>query len=282
MTSLQAKKKVIKEIDVQKKISQMKQAVILAGGKGKRLKKISRNFPKPMMPLFGKPLLEYQIEQCVINNIKDIKILVYYKSKFIIDYFGDGSDFGASIEYIKESQSRGTAGALIDSLSHLDDTFLVIYGDTFFDIDLKAFWNFHKRSSSDVSILLHPNDHPYDSDLVELNSKMMIKKIHNYPHKKGWKKNLVNAAMYIFNKNKLKLLKLKKKKPDIAKNLFPLMLSRKNKIKGYLSTEYIKDAGTVERFNKIKNDIKKKIVKSLLRANKKTAIFMDRDGTINQ
>lgn len=260
----------------------MKQAVILAGGQGKRLKKYSGKLPKPMVHLFGKPLLQYQIEQCVANNIRKIKLLVCYQSEIIMDYFGNGSNFGASIEYIVEKQPRGTAGALIDSLSFLDEEFLVIYGDLFFDVDLKSFWNFHKNNSSDATIFVHPNDHPYDSDLVELDSKMIVKKIYNYPHNKGWKKNLVNAALYILKKDKLYGFKLRKKKPDIAKNLFPLMLNNKKKISGYISSEYIKDAGTVDRFNKIKKDIKLGIVNSLKKKTKKAAIFIDRDGTINK
>ncbi|MDC0236197.1 HAD-IIIA family hydrolase [Candidatus Pelagibacter sp.] len=260
----------------------MKQAVILAGGQGKRLKKYSGKLPKSMVSLLGKPILQYQIEQCVANNIKNIKLLVCYQSKIIIDYFGDGSNFGASIEYIIEKQPRGTAGALIDCLDYLDDVFLVIYGDLFFDVDLKSFWNFHKNNSSDATIFLHPNNHPYDSDLVDLNSKMRVNKIYSYPHDKSWKKNLVNAAIYILNKKKLYGLKFRKKKPDIAKNLFPLMLNQKKKISGYISTEYIRDAGTVDRFNKIKKDIKSGIVKSLKKKTKKAAIFIDRDGTINR
>ena len=130
----------------------MKQAVILLGGLGKRLKKFSGRLPKSMVSLLGKPILEYQIRQCVANNIKNIKLLVGYKSKFIIDYFGDGAKFGASIGYIEENKPKGTAGALINSLRYLNDNFLVIYGDTFFDIDLKSFWSFHKRNSSEIWI----------------------------------------------------------------------------------------------------------------------------------
>lgn len=260
----------------------MRQAVILAGGLGKRFKKISGKLPKPMVPLFDKPILEHQIQQCVANNIKNIKLLVGYKSKFIIDYFGNGRKFGASIEYIVENEPKGTAGALINSLPHLNDVFLVIYGDTFFDIDLKSFWNFHRKHSSDATIFLHPNDHPHDSDLVELNSNMTVKKIHSYPHNSRWKQNLVNAALYVFNKNVLMDLKLSKKKKDIAKNLFPMMLRRKKKINGYISTEYIKDVGTVKRFNNIKRDVELGIVKSLKKNHKKIAVFIDRDGTINE
>ena len=121
----------------------MKQVVILAGGKGTRLKEVSGDLPKPMVPVLGKPLLKHLIEQCTKYGITDFKLLVSYKREVIEDYFGNGSQYGASIEYIVEDIPRGTAGALMDALPGLNDQFLVVYGDTFFDIDLGAFWTFH-------------------------------------------------------------------------------------------------------------------------------------------
>ena len=110
----------------------MKQAVILAGGKGTRLKEVSGNLPKPMVPVLGKPLLQYLIEQCVEYGISNIKLLVSYKKEVIEDYFGDGDQYGATIQYIVEDIPRGTAGALMDTLPELDEQFLVVYGDSFF------------------------------------------------------------------------------------------------------------------------------------------------------
>jgi len=260
----------------------MKQAVILAGGKGTRLKEVSGDLPKPMVPVLGTPLLECLIEQCVRYDILDIKLLVSFKREVIEGYFGDGSDFGVSIQYIVEEVPRGTAGALIDALPELDEHFLVIYGDTFFDIDLGAFWEFHQDHGGDVSIFLHPNDHPYDSDLVEVNSDFLVHKIHPYPHDLQWRQNLVNAAIYIFNKNALKKIELDLGKPDISKELFPLMLESEKKLYGYISTEYIKDMGTPKRLSKVELDINTGKVKSLKRQTPKVAIFLDRDGTINQ
>ena len=260
----------------------MNQAVILAGGKGSRLKTVSDNLPKSMVPIEGKPLLQYLIEQCVLYNILDIKILVSYKKEFIKNYFGDGSKFGVVIKYIVEDSPKGTAGALINALPELNEHFIVIYGDTFFDIDLREFSNFHFDKEGDVSIFLHPNDHPYDSDLVEVNSNFLVQNIHPYPHNNQWRQNLVNAAIYIFNKNSLNEIQLTSKRPDIAKDLFPQMLLLKKKIYGYISTEYIKDMGTPERLSKVKRDIKSGKVESLKKKNPKIAIFLDRDGTINK
>jgi D,D-heptose 1,7-bisphosphate phosphatase len=260
----------------------MKQVVILAGGKGTRLKEVSGNLPKPMVLVLGKPLLQYLIEQCVEYGISNIKLLVSYKNKVIENYFGDGNQYGANIQYIAEDIPRGTAGALIDALPELDEKFLVVYGDTFFDIDLGSFWKFHQDQAGDASIFLHPNDHPHDSDLVEIDSALQVQKIHPYPHDNQWRQNLVNAAVYMFNKNALQGIDLVSDRPDIAKELFPLMLESKKKLYGYISTEYIKDMGTPKRLSKVETDINSGKVKSLKKQTPKVAIFLDRDGTINQ
>jgi NDP-sugar pyrophosphorylase family protein len=251
----------------------MKQAVILVGGKGTRLKEVSGNLPKPMVPVLGKPLLQYLIEQCVEYGISNIKLLVSYKKEVIEDYFGDGSQYGATIQYIVEDIPRGTAGALMDALPELDEQFLVVYGDTFFDIDLGSFWKFHQDQAGDASIFLHPNDHPHDSDLVEVDSDLQVQKIHPYPHDNQWRQNLVNAAVYMFNKNALHGVDFVSDRPDIAKELFPLMLESKKKLYGYISTEYIKDMGTPKRLSKVERDIDFGKVKSLKKQMPKTAIF---------
>jgi D,D-heptose 1,7-bisphosphate phosphatase len=260
----------------------MKQAVILAGGKGSRLKSISGDLPKSMVPIFGIPLLRYIIEQCVFYKILDIKLLVSYKNEVIENYFGDGHQFGVSIQYIVEDIPRGTAGALIDALPELDEQFLVVYGDTFFDIDLSAFWEFHQNQEGDISIFVHPNDHPHDSDLIEIGPSFQVQKIHPYPHDRQWRQNLVNAAVYMFNKNALKGVNFISDRPDIAKELFPMMLESEKTLYGYISTEYIKDMGTPKRLSKVEKDINSGKVKSLKKQTPKIAIFLDRDGTINQ
>jgi len=260
----------------------VKQVVILAGGKGTRLKDASMGLPKPMVQILEKPLLQHLIEQCVEYNLLDIKLLVSYKKELIIDFFGNGKKFGVNIQYFSEDTPRGTAGALLDVLPELNNQFLVIYGDTFFEIDLGSLWKFHQDQMADASIFLHPNDHPYDSDLVEIDSNFQVQKIHPYPHDEKWRRNLVNAAVYMFNKQALEGFDFAYSKPDIAKDLFPLMLKNRKKIYGYLSTEYIKDMGTPDRLSKVERDINSGKVKLLNKQTPKSAIFLDRDGVINK
>jgi D,D-heptose 1,7-bisphosphate phosphatase len=260
----------------------VKQAVILAGGKGTRLKSVSGDFPKPMVPILGKPVLQHLIEQCANYGFLDLHLLVSYKFEVIEEFFGDGSQFGLSIQYHKEEVPMGTAGALLNLMPQLNERFLVLYGDTYFEIDLSRFWDFHEVSNGDVSLFLHPNDHPQDSDLVEVDNNFRITAIHGYPHGDEWRRNLVNAALYVVNKSCMINVKLQSERPDIAKVLFPFLLQSCCKLHGYISTEYIKDMGTPERLSAIEHDIISGKVESLKQTSKKKAIFLDRDGVLNQ
>jgi D,D-heptose 1,7-bisphosphate phosphatase len=258
-----------------------KQVVILAGGKGTRLKGISGDLPKPMVCILGKPLLQHLIEQCAKYGFLDIRLLVSYGAEVIKGYFGDGSQYGVSIKYHKEGTPRGTAGALLDIVSDLDDFFLVLYGDTYFDVNLSKIWSFHQENNADTTLFIHPNDHPYDSDLVEVDSDLKITTIHGYPHDKQWRRNLVNAAIYVVTRSALVGIEFSLKKIDIAKELFPLMIKNGKKLYGYLSTEYIRDMGTPERLYGVERDIHSGKVVKLKYTTKKRAFFLDRDGVVN-
>jgi histidinol-phosphate phosphatase family protein len=227
-------------------------------------------------------ILDYIISKCLEYGFIDIKILLCFESDVIKKQIGDGEKFGVKIEYFIEEFPLGTAGALAEIAPNLCDQFLVLYADTFFDIDLNEMWNFHNQKLADISIFLHPNDHPYDSDLVEANLSNKVTKIHAYPHNKVWKRNLVNAAMYVFNKNVFNNYRSTDKVTDIAKNLLPEMIEQRKEIYGYISTEYIKDMGTPERLLCVESDIKSGKVKRLRRSSLKPTIFIDRDGTINK
>ncbi len=261
----------------------MKQALILAGGKGTRLSNIDKNIPKPMVEISGKPLLLYQIELCRKFGFTNIYILIHHKGDVIKKYFGDGEKFKVKITYQEEKFPRGTAGAVIDLYEELDNDFLVLYGDTFLDIDLKTFFKSHIEKRVDATLFVHPNSHPYDSDLIELDTNNFIKKIHPYPHKSSeYKQNLVNAALYAINKKCLDIKLDDNESPDFAKDFFPQLLINKGKIIGYKSQEYIKDIGTPDRLDAVIKDLENNKVQKLSSSNKKIAIFLDRDGTINK
>lgn len=261
----------------------MKQAVIIAGGSGTRLKERLGDLPKPLIKINNIPLLQHQIEALKKYNIKNILILVCYKSEKIQEFCNLNKNWGLNIKCIDEGKQLGTAGAVLNVFNNLMDEFLVVYGDTFFDIDLEKFFKFHnKDKKASASIFLHPNDHPHDSDLVELDGHNNIIRFHNYPHDKDiYLPNLVNAAMYVIRKKSLEPFTSDLEIFDFCKHLFPKMLSLNFILKGYKSFEYIKDCGTPSRVDKVSIDIKTgKVSRSNLREKQKIVI-LDRDGTIN-
>ena len=160
----------------------MRQAVILAGGKGTRLAKKSLGLPKAMVKVNGVPVLEHIILECKKNRITKVTLLVSHKYEVIQDYFGDGSLWGVSLEYVIDNEARGTAHALLGCIDSLEEEFVVIYGDTYFNVNLRKMYSYHRTLNSDVTLFAHPNDHPFDSDLIEISENNKITNIHSYPH----------------------------------------------------------------------------------------------------
>lgn len=256
---------------------------ILAGGLGTRLKSRSGDLPKPMMQLAGKPLLQHQIELCRDYGFTHIALLVHHRSEAIRDYFTDGSAFGVHLTYAVETEPRGTAGALRDALALLADRFLVLYGDTYLDVNLCRFWQAHIKSKADATLFLHPNDHPQDSDLIEVDAEGRVISVLAYPHPEGREaRNLVNAALYVVEGQRLKPLIPAAGKSDLAKHTFPSLLAAGRRLVGYVSPEYIKDIGTPERIDKAERDIAVGLPERLSERQPRGAVFLDRDGTLNE
>jgi mannose-1-phosphate guanylyltransferase / phosphomannomutase len=253
---------------------------IIAGGNGTRLGRT--DLPKPMVPLNGKPILEYQIELAKRYGIYDIYILSGFMASSIIDFFGNGSKWGVNIQHIVEEKALGTAGAIKQLEPYINDRFMVFYGDTIMDINLKKMIDFDKKSTSLGTLLVHPNDHPYDSDLIEVDEGTdRILHFHSKPHDNSYKPNLVNAALYILSKDIFSYIPAETH-CDFGKNIFPSIIKQDEILYSYLSAEYIKDMGTPERLTKVEADLTNGKIKRLNNENKRKAIFIDRDGVINK
>ena len=274
----------------------MKQLVILAGGKGTRLKDRLGDLPKPMIPIGGKPLLEHQVELAKKYGFTDLVFFVHYRADLIEKHFGDGKKFGIKIHYVLEREPLGTAGAVLAGFEYLADRFLVMYGDTMVNVDLDRLWRAHEQHHADATLLLHPNDHPFDSDLVEVNADSRVVAFHNRPHAEGiWRQNLVNAGMYVLEKKPLApfqttwLAAPKRSEGgstehgsllDFGKGLFPQMLHRGANLFGYNSPEYIKDVGTPQRYDRICAELASGVIARSSFATPQRAVFLDRDGTL--
>ncbi|MBR10764.1 MAG: hypothetical protein CMP48_24165 [Rickettsiales bacterium] len=256
------------------------QAIILAGGKGTRLKQLTSEIPKPMIPIGGKPIIEHQINCLVENGIEKIIITVNHLKKPLIDFIED-RNWGIEIDFFEEEKPLGTAGAFPLMEKFLEEQFLVIYGDVMLDMDFVRFIKFHNDNSADASLVIHPNDHPYDSDLVETNDKNRIVAFHSKPHQDDiYYKNMVNAGVYLFQKRVIDHLP-GPVKSDFGKDIFPNWTDEL-KLYGYNTSEYLKDMGTPDRLSKVTEDFLSGKLKRRNLANPQKAIFLDRDGVLNE
>ena len=258
------------------------QVVILAGGFGTRMFSLFPDTPKVLVPVAGTPILEHNVVECHKYGYTQILIVLHFCAEKIIDYFGDGSRFGVNISYHIEAAPLGTGGALLAVKDRLSPTFLVLYADVFSDINLTRFSGFHLDNKGDISIVVHPNSHPHDSDLVIMDARNRVVSFSGHPHQKcGRLKNIVNAAVYLINKTALEGFVPSQNKFDIAQYMFPRLISTGIKIYGYRTVEYLKDMGTPERLIAVENDISMGVCKARCDRVERRAIFMDRDGTLN-
>ena len=258
-------------------------AVIMAGGKGSRLLSITNDeIPKPMVPVDGKPLLEYQVEKLKTYGIKKIVMIVGHLGEKIVDFFKDGKDFGVEIDYIFEKEPLGTAGAFYYLKDKIDaKDFMLVFGDIFFDMDFDRMEDFHFKNSALTTLLAHPNGHPYDSDLIQTDDTGRVigfDSKHNV--RDYWYDNMVNAGMYIINKRLLDLVK-EPVKTDFEKDILANQVKLGANIYAYHTPEYVKDVGTVDRINATVEELKSGLIQSKNLKNKQRAIFLDRDGTMN-
>lgn len=259
-------------------------AVILAGGKGKRLGKLTKNLPKPLIKITNKPLIEHQLSLLKSYGYSKIWILSGYLGEKITDYVGNGRKWGLNIKHIIEAKPLGTAGALKQLDGKINKDFVVFSGDIMLDIDLKRLVKFHKSKTGSVAtIVVHPNDHPFDSDLVDVDKNYKVTSFLIRRNKTQQKnlifRNLANAGVFIFS-SKIFIYIKSNEFSDLEKNILVKTLKKGEQIYAYNTQEYIKDMGTAKRLDIVRRDFKSGKIAKLNLKNKRKAIFLDRDGTI--
>ncbi len=257
-------------------------AVIMAGGKGTRLAGIVHDRPKPMALVGQKPILEYQLENLIRSNVRDITIVVGYLGEQIKEYFGDGSKWNVCISYLTEASPLGTAGALAELRNGIDEPFLLLFGDIMLDIDFQRFYDYHLKKHSIATLFVHPNSHPFDSDLLQIDDNN---------HVIAWKskksisdtdyQNLVNAGVYILNPEILAPLMIGEK-ADLERDILVPNIAEGKPVFAYRSTEYTKDMGTPDRLKSVEADLRSGICRARNLSQWQRCIFLDRDGTINR
>lgn len=258
-------------------------AVIQAGGMGTRMRLLTQDkLPKPMISLNGKPMIQWQIEELAENGFREIIIIVGHLGNQIEAYFQDGQAFGVHISYIWEKEPLGSAGALYYLREKLKtDSFVLVFGDVMFSLDWKRFINFHETHGKPVTVLAHPNSHPYDSDVLLVDGRNVVLGLDSKNNERTyWYANCVNAGLYILSGKILENI-LKPAKTDLENDiLMPLFTNRQ--VCAYRTPEYVKDVGTPERFKQAEKEQKNGVWNVKCLKKKQKCIFLDRDGTINQ
>ena len=223
------------------------QAVVMAGGKGTRLRPLTENIPKPMLPVGERPLLELIIGQLRDAGIQQVNITTHYKSEQIIDHFGNGSDFGVNLNYLSEDQPLGTAGAL-SLIEAPDEPLLVINGDILTGVDFQAIVAYHQDHEADMTVAVRKYDLqvPYGvvecegPDIISLNEKPVL----NF---------LVNAGIYLLQPTVAGLIP-NGEYLDMNELIAKLLASGK-RVVSYPVIEYWLDIGQVDDYERAKKDI---------------------------
>ncbi len=229
-------------------------AVIMAGGKGTRLRPLTINLPKPMVPLLDRPCMEYLIDLLKQHQIHDIAVTVQYLPQIIIRHFGDGSDFGVNMKIYEESVPLGTAGSVKNCGDFLDETFLVISGDGLTDFDLSDIMRFHKEKKAMVTIVMTKVDAPLEYGVVITEKDGRIS---HFLEKPSWSEvfaDTVNTGIYVIEPEVLQLFE-KGQEFDFSKDLFPLMLANNMPIYGYIAEGYWSDIGSLQQYRQTQFDM---------------------------
>ena len=223
--------------------------MILAAGEGTRLRPLTDNLPKPMVPLHGKPLLEYTIEWLKSDGISEIAMNLHHCPEAIVNHFGDGTKWGVQITYSLEEELLGTAGAVKKLEWFFDNTFIVIYGDNLSNCDLNRLYDFHCQKGGVGTIVLFEREDTSSSGIVQLGDDARVTSFLEKPGKAESFSNLINAGIYILETSVLKYIP-ERQSYDFGRELFPQLLSAGEKLYGYVMSaeEQLYWADTMESY----------------------------------
>lgn len=219
------------------------QAVLMAGGKGTRLLPLTVYRPKPMIPFFNKPMMEYILRNLIEAGVEEVFVLVGYLKERIMNYFGDGSEYGIEIHYSNgENINLGTAGATKKVVDKINDTFIVASSDVLTNLNLMELFEFHKKKKALATIALSQVEDPTQYGVAIVDSGNRILRFKEKPKPEEAFSNLVNAGIYVFEPEVFDLVP-KGENFDYSLNLFPKMLEENLPLYGFPFKEYWNDVG---------------------------------------
>jgi len=240
--------------------AQKMKAVIMAGGEGTRLRPLTCNRPKPMVPVAGRPVMEHIVRLLKTHGIDDVAVTLQYLPDHIMEYFGDGSDFSVRMRYYIENKPLGTAGSVKNAEDFLDETFIVISGDALTDIDLTKAVSFHREKGAMATLVLKRVDVPLEYGVVVTDRDG---KIIRFLEKPGWGEvfsDTVNTGIYILSPEVFDYYE-RDQVFDFGRDLFPLLMKENRIMYGYITDDYWCDIGDINAYIQANFDAMDKKVK---------------------
>ncbi|MBM3675818.1 MAG: mannose-1-phosphate guanyltransferase [Actinobacteria bacterium] len=229
-------------------------AVILAGGEGTRLRPLTSNQPKPMMPIANRPMMEHVVRLLADHGFDDVVVTVAFLANQIRTYFGDGSDFGVRMRYATEDSPLGTAGSVCNAATELDETFLVISGDVVTDLDLGAFVKAHRAAGAFGSIALKRVEDPVEFGIVITHDDGSIERFLEKPTWGQVFSDTINTGIYVLEPEVFDFIP-KGEVVDFSGDVFPAVLRRGKPLFGYVAEGYWEDVGTLDAYLRAHQDI---------------------------
>ncbi len=229
-------------------------AVIMAGGEGKRLRPITCTMPKPMVPLLNKPIVDYTMDLLKRHGIVDAIYTLHYMGEVIKEHVGDGSPWGLRCSYSESDSPLGTAGSVKLAINSTDDKILVLSGDGITDIDISAALAEHEASGADATIVLKKVPSPTEYGVALLDSDGMIARFIEKPEQSEVFSDLANTGIYILGRSALDMIP-DGEEYDFSKQLFPKMLERGMKLRGFVTESYWCDIGDISEYRRAQRDM---------------------------
>ena len=229
-------------------------AVIMAGGEGTRLRPLTSNAPKPMLPLVNRPMMEHVIDLLVRHGIDEIVVTVAFMANSIRTYFGDGSEFGVKMVYATEETPLGTAGSVRNAMEHLDERFLVISGDVLTDIDLGALIDFHDDHQAMATIGLVHVENPLEFGIVITRDDGGIDRFLEKPTWGQVFSDTINTGIFVLEPEVFDYIE-SDRPVDFSSEVFPALLADGKPLFGAIATGYWEDVGTLEAYVRAHKDI---------------------------
>src|SRR6266545_5400219 len=228
-------------------------AVVMAGGEGTRLRPLTSNQPKPMVPIVGKPCMEHILELLRKHGFDEVIVTLAFLPQAIRSYFGDGQSLGLSIEYSVEESPLGTAGSVRLASDRLHETFLVISGDALCDIDLTKLVDFHREQDAAVTIGLMSVENPLEFGIVVTDEDGRIERFLEKPSWSQVFSDTMNTGIYVLEPEVLRHVPTDRSY-DFSKELFPLLLEMGRPLYGYVCDGYWQDIGNLDQFRQANFD----------------------------